>query len=91
MKPLPTIILNLIVGLPCAYMFLWLFPICVSMQTFTSHLTPVTENVNLILLGAYGVLFVGIYGIVAAYCLFTAGYESVTLIREYIKERRGWL
>lgn len=90
MKPLPTIILNLIVGLPCAYMFAWLFPVIYSIQQFTAYL-PQPENTSLVLLGALSVLIIVVYGLIASYCLFTAGYESVTLVREYIKERRDKL
>ena len=90
MKPLPTIILNLIVGLPCAYMFVWLFPVVYQIQQFTMYLSQ-PENTSLVLQGALGVLFILLYGIIAFYTLFTAGYETMNLYREYIKEREGYL
>jgi hypothetical protein len=89
MKPLPTIILNLIVGLPCTYMFMWLFPVLYQAQQILAYTNSTDQS--LILAVSFGILLVGFYGIIAFYCLFTAGYESITLVRELIKERRGWL
>lgn len=90
MTPLPTIILNLIVGVPCAYIFLWLFPVVYTIQQFTMYL-PQQENTSMVLLGAYGIFLIGTYGIIGFYCLFTSSYDSINLYREYRKEREGWL
>jgi hypothetical protein len=89
MKSLPTIIHNLIVGLPCAYLFAWLFPTIYDAQQILAYTN--STDMHMILLVSLGILFIALYGIIAFYCLFTSGYEMINLYREYIKERRDTL
>jgi ATP/ADP translocase len=87
MTPLPAIILNLIVGLPCAYMFGWLFPPLYDAQQILAY-TQSTDQ-SLILMVSIGILFIGLYGLVASYCLFTAGYEMASLYLERTAKAKG--
>ena len=84
--------LNLAIGFVCSYAFVWGFPLVYNIQqliVYTYQSTP--ENAPILLAGAYGILFILMYGLVGFYCMSIAMCEIYNTSVEYIKERRDTL
>jgi len=93
MKRSQIILVSLVVGVPCLYMFCWLFPVVYSTQVFVNMLFyPQTkETIPIILMSAFGVLTVGLYGILGVGSTLIALCEIYNSIKDYIKEWRNTL
>lgn len=80
-----------IVGIISAYIFLWLFPIAASMQKFVSEYYATNiSNTPVIVSTATLVFCIGIFGIVAIYCLGSCLEKIVFYVIEHREQIKEW-